>query len=165
MCTLLGTLLLLPFLSVVLFAAGEGDDISAKMEEVLRDDNIRNTWQPHILEMCLDPELTPIHRPPSARLYCYYHQNILHSAFEFIKVEVLNRRPAIIRLPDFLPPSKMASIEALVAGNGSLEEMGVEGLHYSPGHRGRKADGLWLDHTEKVSRLHWHIISINPLPC
>ncbi|CAK5017564.1 unnamed protein product [Meloidogyne enterolobii] len=30
--------------------------------------------------------------------------------------------------------------------------MGVEGLVYSSGHRGRQAEGLWLSHEEKEIR-------------
>jgi hypothetical protein len=36
--------------------------------------------------------------------------------------------------------------------SGEMTSQGVEGHQYSPGHRGRKADGLWLLHDEPVIR-------------
>uniref|UniRef100_A0A915NPY0 Prolyl 4-hydroxylase alpha subunit domain-containing protein n=1 Tax=Meloidogyne floridensis TaxID=298350 RepID=A0A915NPY0_9BILA len=94
--------------------------------------DIRNTWPRSMLKHCLAPSIPSTQRD----LNCFIHQ----FGFEQLFVEVLNRHPPIIRLPDFLGEDH------------SVESMGVEGLVYSTGHRGRQADGLWLSHEEKEIR-------------
>ena len=47
-----------------------------------------------------------------------------------------------------------------------VESQGVEGFAYSPGHRGRQADGLWLLHHEAEIRPLYkrlqQVLTLNP---
>uniref|UniRef100_A0A915P041 Prolyl 4-hydroxylase alpha subunit domain-containing protein n=1 Tax=Meloidogyne floridensis TaxID=298350 RepID=A0A915P041_9BILA len=114
------------------------------MGHFLQNEDIRNTWPRSMLKHCLAPSIPSTQRD----LNCFIHQ----FGFEQLFVEVLNRHPPIIRLPHFLGENQLNKIEEKLDNSSNVESMGVEGLVYSSGHRGRQAEGLWLSHEEKEIR-------------
>ncbi|KAF7632274.1 hypothetical protein Mgra_00008283 [Meloidogyne graminicola] len=115
-----------------------------ELGHLLQNENIRNTWPKSLLKHCLSPSI------PSTKkgLNCFIHQ----SGYEQLFVEILNKNPPIIRLPLFLGEKQLNKIVEKFDKSSNIESMGVEGLIYNNGHRGREADGLWLGHEENIIR-------------
>ncbi|KAI1728058.1 2OG-Fe(II) oxygenase superfamily domain-containing protein [Ditylenchus destructor] len=49
-------------------------------------------------------------------------------------------------------PKYLTELEEHLRKSTEVESQRVEGLAYSPGHQGRKADGLWIEHDQPVVR-------------
>ncbi|KAI6237373.1 Fe2OG dioxygenase domain-containing protein [Aphelenchoides besseyi] len=86
---------------------------------------------------------------PLLKLSCHLVFN-LH--FFYLKLEILSKKPAVVRIHRFGGPKMTRQIYEAFKNSTDVENQTVEGHQYSAGYRGRVADGLWLEHQEEIIR-------------
>uniref|UniRef100_A0A914H8Z6 Prolyl 4-hydroxylase alpha subunit domain-containing protein n=1 Tax=Globodera rostochiensis TaxID=31243 RepID=A0A914H8Z6_GLORO len=132
--------------------------VPENVSELLQNKDIQSTWQKQFLNVCLQPG-----RPKALNnLTCFCRQ----LGYETILVEVLSRQPVVLRIAQFVSDGILKKIAQKVRTSREVKSQGVEGLVYSEGHMGRRADGLWMAHNEKEVRALYRriqaVLTLNP---
>jgi len=156
--------------------------LEKRKQALLLREEIKATWRREWLDTCIRADLHPNHYSTlNSNLLC--HQRLLTHSMDVVKLEVLNRRPAIIRIPDFLPsPNGLKDITQLMEDNKNAGELSANEIHthtgttaYRTGHgpcafasRDGDYDHIWFDLLEEralrplYNRLE-RLLRINPI--
>uniref|UniRef100_A0A1I7SAP1 Fe2OG dioxygenase domain-containing protein n=2 Tax=Bursaphelenchus xylophilus TaxID=6326 RepID=A0A1I7SAP1_BURXY len=126
------------FLWVLCFLFAARSHKWERIKELLENDDIKNTWTKSDLMLCTNPRI-PF---TDSELFC---QAVLTTMLDIIHIEYLSIQPTLFKIHKFGTPSMISSIKKRFFTSDEVTEQRVEGATYSAGHRGRVADGLWLE--------------------
>ncbi|CAD5223253.1 unnamed protein product [Bursaphelenchus okinawaensis] len=128
--------------------------IGNRIDHLLENLDIKNTWTKSDLILCTNPRI-PFENP---ELHC---ETVISQHFTLLDVEYLSIQPVLIRFHKFGNKTMLKEIQNKFRKSDEVEEQVVEGAESAMNHRGRVADGLWLEPHEECILPLFHKIQQN----